>query len=43
MRVSVNPGRTYGLPIMKFTLTYDGPLPSSGSHPKNLAKWNTLT
>jgi hypothetical protein len=24
---------------MKFTLTYDGPLPSSGSRPKALAKW----
>jgi hypothetical protein len=25
---------------MKFTLTYDGPLPSSGSRPKNDAKWD---
>ena len=24
---------------MKFTLTYDGPLPSSGNKPKNDAKW----
>jgi hypothetical protein len=25
---------------MKFTLTYDGPLPSSGNKPKNEAKWD---
>jgi hypothetical protein len=29
----------YGTPIMKFTLTYDGPLPSSGNKAKNEAKW----
>jgi hypothetical protein len=29
----------YGAPFMKFTLTYDGPLPSSGNKPKNEDKW----
>src|SRR5256885_1508041 len=33
-------GAVWGLPVVKFTLTYDGPLPSSGGHPKNRAKWN---
>ena len=40
MRSKRNSGQIYGLPVMKFTLTYDGPLPSSGSHPKNQAKWD---
>jgi hypothetical protein len=25
---------------VKFTLTYDGPLPASGNKPKNEAKWD---
>jgi hypothetical protein len=29
----------FGTPIMKFTLTYEGSLPSSGNKPKNDAKW----
>jgi hypothetical protein len=29
----------WGTPIMKFTLTYDGPLPPSANKPKNEAKW----
>lgn len=29
----------FGLPFMKFTLTYDGPLRSSGNKPKNDDKW----
>jgi hypothetical protein len=28
-----------GLPIMKFTLTYDGSLPASANKPKNKEKW----
>lgn len=31
--------RPYGLQFMKFTMTYDGSLPSSGNKPKNDAKW----
>jgi len=33
-------GDIWGLPLMKFTLTYDGPLPSSGNTPKKRAKWD---
>lgn len=29
----------FGTPFVKFTLTYDGPLPSSGNKPKNDDKW----
>ena len=29
----------FGAPFVKFTLTYDGPLPSSGNRAKNDAKW----
>jgi hypothetical protein len=36
---AIRQGGVYGMPWMKFTLTYDGPLPSSGSKPKNDAKW----
>jgi hypothetical protein len=32
--------RPYGRPVMKFTLTYEGSLPSSGNKPKNRDKWN---
>jgi hypothetical protein len=32
-------GETWGLPIMKFTLTYDGPLPPSANKGKNKEKW----
>jgi hypothetical protein len=30
----------FGTPFMKFTLTYDGPLPASANKPKNQAKWD---
>jgi hypothetical protein len=30
----------WGAPFVKFTLTYDGSLPSSGNKPKNEAKWS---
>ena len=30
----------FGMPFMKFTLTYDGPLPASANKPKNQAKWD---
>src|ERR1700691_5570354 len=30
----------YGMPFMKFTLTYDGPLPASANKPKNQDKWD---
>lgn len=30
----------YGTPFMKFTLTYDGPLPASANRPKNQEKWD---
>jgi hypothetical protein len=30
----------WGFPFMKFTLTYDGPLPASGNKPKARAKWD---
>jgi len=29
----------WGLPLMKFNLTYEGSLPSSGNKPKNEDKW----
>jgi hypothetical protein len=32
-------GGAFGVPFMKFTLTYDGSLPSSGNKPKNPDKW----
>jgi hypothetical protein len=32
-------GASWGNPFMKFTLTYEGELPSSGNKPKNDAKW----
>jgi hypothetical protein len=30
----------WGAPFMKFTLTYDGPLPASANKPKNQDKWD---
>jgi hypothetical protein len=30
----------FGMQVMKFTLTYDGPLPSSGNKAKNQVKWD---
>ena len=30
----------FGAPLVKFTLTYEGSLPSSGNKPKNQAKWD---
>jgi hypothetical protein len=30
----------FGTPFVKFTLTYEGSLPSSGNKPKNEAKWD---
>jgi hypothetical protein len=30
----------FGVPFVKFTLTYDGSLPASGNKPKNQAKWD---
>ena len=29
----------FGAPFVKFTLTYDGPLPPSANKPKNDTKW----
>lgn len=29
----------FGVPLVKFTMTYEGSLPSSGNKPKNDAKW----
>jgi hypothetical protein len=37
--LKMGPG-VFGIPFMRFTLTYDGSLPSSGSKPKNEAKWD---
>src|SRR5579863_1684862 len=39
MSISMRFGEAYGLPIMKFTLTYDGELPPSGNSGKNADKW----
>jgi hypothetical protein len=36
-------GGAWGVPLMKFTLTYDGSLPSSGNKAKNQAKWDIRT
>lgn len=38
-RLGFRSGGVWGLPVMKFTLHYDGPLPSSGNKPKPEAKW----
>jgi hypothetical protein len=32
-------GGIYGIPFMRFTLTYDGSLPASANKPKNEDKW----
>ncbi len=37
--VKFSAGSIWGAPLVKFTLHYDGPLPSSGNKPKNDAKW----
>lgn len=39
MRNSRSIGAVWGLPAMKFTLTYDGPLPSSGNKSKPAVVW----
>jgi hypothetical protein len=39
MIAKVSTGGIFGLPLMKFTLHYDGPLPSSGNKAKNAEKW----
>jgi hypothetical protein len=36
---SIKSGEAFGLPIMKFNLTYEGPLPSSGNKRKPDAVW----
>jgi hypothetical protein len=33
-------GGAFGVPFVKFTLTYDGPLPPSANKPKNQDKWD---
>jgi hypothetical protein len=38
VRIDFRTGGVYGAPLVKFTLTYEGSLPSSGSKPKNGAK-----
>jgi hypothetical protein len=39
MDAKISIGGVFGLPVMKFTLHYDGPLPSSGNKAKNKEKW----
>ncbi len=39
MRITTRTGGAAGLPIMKFTLTYDGELASSGNSPKPDEVW----
>lgn len=38
MTIEVRSGHLWGLPVMKFTLQYEGALPSSGNKPKNQDK-----
>jgi hypothetical protein len=37
--VQIRTGGVWGLPVMKFTLTYDGSLPASANKLKNEEKW----
>ena len=39
MAIRYNIGAVWGLPVMKFTLTYEGPLPSGGNKARNAEKW----
>lgn len=39
MSAHIRTGALWGMPVMKFTLTYDGPLRASGNKPKNEDKW----
>src|SRR5260221_3159444 len=38
--LSLHARSDYGMPFMKFTLTYDGPLPASANKSKNQEKWD---
>src|SRR3979490_2422477 len=38
-RVTVQSGETYGIPLMKFNLSYEGPIPASANSSKKQDVW----